>query len=34
MDLERLKPMLPLLTEIIVAETCQSRCAYRGESGG
>jgi 6-pyruvoyltetrahydropterin/6-carboxytetrahydropterin synthase len=28
---ERLKPKLPLLTEIIVAETCLSRCVYRGE---
>ena len=26
-----LKPRLPLLTEIVVAETCQSRCVYRGE---
>lgn len=28
---ERLKPALPLLSEIVVAETCQSRCIYRGE---
>lgn len=28
---ERLKPSLPLLSEIVVAETCQSRCIYRGE---
>lgn len=28
---ERLKPSLPLLSEILVAETCQSRCIYRGE---
>lgn len=28
----RLKPNLPLLTEITVAETCQSRCVYRGQS--
>jgi 6-pyruvoyltetrahydropterin/6-carboxytetrahydropterin synthase len=28
---ERLKPSLPLLREIVVAETCQSRCVYRGE---
>jgi 6-pyruvoyltetrahydropterin/6-carboxytetrahydropterin synthase len=28
---ERLKPSLPLLTEIVVAETCQSRCVYRGD---
>ena len=27
---KRLKPRLPLLTEIVVAETCQSRCIYRG----
>ena len=27
----RLKPKLPLLTEVVVAETCQSRCVYRGE---
>ena len=27
---KRLKPKLPLLTEIVVAETCQSRCVYRG----
>ena len=26
----RLKPKLPLLTEIVVAESCQSRCVYRG----
>jgi len=28
---KRLKPKLPLLTEIVVAETCQSRCVYRGD---
>lgn len=27
-----LKPRLPLLTEVVVAETCTSRCVYRGES--
>jgi len=27
---KRLKSRLPLLTEIVVAETCQSRCVYRG----
>ena len=27
---ERLKPRLPLLTEVIVAETCTARCVYRG----
>ncbi|MSU34995.1 MAG: 6-carboxytetrahydropterin synthase QueD [Pedosphaera sp.] len=26
----RLKPTLPLLTEVSVAETCTSRCCYRG----
>ena len=25
-----LKPRLPLLAEVIVAETCTSRCVYRG----
>src|SRR5215218_5079686 len=25
-----LKPRLPLLTEIVVAETCTARCVYRG----
>lgn len=28
---ERLKPGLPLLTEVVVAETCTARCVYRGE---
>lgn len=27
---KRLRPRLPLLTEIVVAETCLSRCVYRG----
>jgi 6-pyruvoyltetrahydropterin/6-carboxytetrahydropterin synthase len=27
---ERLKPSLPMLSEIVVAETCQSCCVYRG----
>lgn len=27
----RLKPRLPLLTEIVVAETCTARCVYRGD---
>ena len=27
---DRLKPKLPLLIEIVVAETCLSRCVYRG----
>ena len=26
----RLKPKLPLLTEVVVAETCVARCVYRG----
>ena len=28
---DRLKPKLPLLIEIVVAETCLSRCVYRGQ---
>ncbi|MFV1994827.1 MAG: 6-carboxytetrahydropterin synthase QueD [Verrucomicrobiales bacterium] len=28
---EKLNPSLPLLTEIVVAETCTARCIYRGE---
>jgi 6-pyruvoyltetrahydropterin/6-carboxytetrahydropterin synthase len=27
---DHLKPRLPLLTEIVVAETCTARCVYRG----
>ena len=27
---QRLKPALPWLTEIVVAETCTARCVYRG----
>ena len=27
---QRLKPKLPLLTEVVVAETCTARCVYRG----
>lgn len=27
---DRLKPALPLLTEVVVAETCTARCVYRG----
>jgi len=27
---ERLKPGLPLLAEIVVAETCTAQCRYRG----
>jgi 6-pyruvoyltetrahydropterin/6-carboxytetrahydropterin synthase len=26
----RLKPNLPLLTEVVVAETCSARCVFRG----
>lgn len=29
----RLKPQLPLLSEVIVHETCTSRCHYRGPFG-
>jgi 6-pyruvoyltetrahydropterin/6-carboxytetrahydropterin synthase len=28
---ERLQPVLPLLTELVVAETCTARCVYRGK---
>lgn len=28
----RLKPDLPALSKIVIQETCQSGCAYRGES--
>ncbi len=28
---ERLQSRLPQLTEIVVAETCTARCAYRGD---
>lgn len=27
---DRLKPVLPLLSEVVIAETCTSRCVYRG----
>jgi len=27
----QLKPRLPLLSEVVVAETCTARCVYRGE---
>ena len=30
---ERLKSQLPLLSEVIVHETCTSRCHYRGSAG-
>ena len=28
---DRLRPTLPLLKEVVVAETCTARCVYRGE---
>ena len=28
---QRLKPRLPRLVEVVVAETCTARCVYRGE---
>jgi 6-pyruvoyltetrahydropterin/6-carboxytetrahydropterin synthase len=28
---ERLKPTLPNLKEVVVAETCTARCVYRGD---
>ncbi|SRR5690606_34797517 len=31
---DRLRPKLPLLSEIVVYETCTSRCEYRGEGHG
>lgn len=30
---EQMKPVLPLLSEVVVKETCTSGCIYRGESG-
>jgi 6-pyruvoyltetrahydropterin/6-carboxytetrahydropterin synthase len=27
---DRLKPQLPLLKELVIAETCMSKCVYRG----
>jgi 6-pyruvoyltetrahydropterin/6-carboxytetrahydropterin synthase len=27
---DRLKPVLPLLSEVVVAETCTAQCIYRG----
>lgn len=27
---QRLRPKLPLLVEVVVAETCSARCVYRG----
>ena len=29
---EKLQSKLPLLTEVVVAETCTARCVYRGEA--
>ena len=29
---KHLAPNLPLLTEVVVAETCTARCVYRGET--
>ena len=31
---DRLKPQLPLLSEVVVAETCTARCVYRGPERG
>jgi len=28
---KKLRPKLPLLTEVVVAETCTAKCAYRGD---
>lgn len=30
---DRLRVTLPLLSEVVVQETCTSRCEYRGEGG-
>lgn len=27
----RLKPQLPLLSQVVIAETCTAQCVYRGE---
>jgi 6-pyruvoyltetrahydropterin/6-carboxytetrahydropterin synthase len=27
---EQLKPVMPMLTEVVIAETCTARCIYRG----
>jgi 6-pyruvoyltetrahydropterin/6-carboxytetrahydropterin synthase len=29
---QRLKPTLPMLSEVVVCETCTSRCEFRGEA--
>ena len=31
---KRLKPKLPMLSEVVVAETCTARAVYRGEPSG
>ena len=31
---KKLKPKLPLLTEVVVAETCTAQCVYRGKVEG
>ena len=31
---DRVKPILPALTEVVVAETCTARCIFRGPSVG
>ena len=31
---KQLKPKLPLLVEVVVAETCTARAVYRGEKAG
>ncbi|MSU62736.1 MAG: 6-carboxytetrahydropterin synthase QueD [Pedosphaera sp.] len=31
---ERLKPKVPLLKTIVIAETCNSQCMYRGDGTG
>ncbi|MGV3773811.1 MAG: 6-carboxytetrahydropterin synthase QueD [Verrucomicrobiales bacterium] len=28
---QHLKPILPMLSEVVVAETCTAQCVYRGE---
>ena len=30
---ERLAPMMPELSQVVVRETCNSGCIYRGEDG-
>ena len=30
---QQVKPSLPLLTEVVVAETCTAKCIYRGDNG-